>query len=70
MTAHLLVKRGTFNRKKAVTGMPRTIIVPFFIEFFRATTFFAIKTYVFYALPQIQHSKNTGHFNFIARKLA
>ena len=50
--------------------MPRTIIVPFFIEFFRATTFFAIKTYVFYALPQIQHSKNIENFNFLARNLA
>jgi len=38
--ARFIVKHDTFNRKKDVTGMQRTIIVSFFIEFFRATTFF------------------------------
>ena len=50
--------------------MPRTIRVQFFIEFFRAATFFSIKKYVFYALPKIQHSKYIEFFTFIARNLA
>ena len=70
MRTRFIVKRGTFNRKKTVAGMPRTIRVHFFIEFFRATTFFSIKKYVFYALPKIQHSKYIEFFTFIARNLA